>query len=112
MSLPEIVRVAAAKKVDRFCRNRIPPHARDQVRLEYTVRGNSITIVETRPPWNPALIGPEWTRMKIAQLRYNAEAQSWTLWWAERNERWERYWDTDPSPDVSPLFSVHDAATT
>ena len=49
--------------------------------------GNNITIVERRPPWSE-LVGPDWTSMKIAQLRYDDRARTWSLYAADRHERW------------------------
>lgn len=95
------------KQVQAFCSSRIPAEARNEVRLEYKVRGNTITIVERRPPWLPEL-GPEWTSMKIAQLRCDASSGTWTLYCCDRNERWFLYFDTPPSRDVRPLLAAID----
>ena len=57
-------------QISRWCQQRIPAPLRDQVRVEHRVRGRTVTVVEQRPPWSPAL-GPEWTTMAIAQLRYS-----------------------------------------
>jgi hypothetical protein len=93
----------AVAKVKRFCDERIPAHARDEVRLETSVRGNSVTITELRPPW-AEWIGPEWTRMKIAQFRLDPADGMWRLYWADRNERWSECWDVEPSPSIDPLL--------
>ena len=106
MAIPELVRNAAVKQVEVLCR-RVPPHARNEVRLEHSVRGNAITIVERRPPWHPGL-GPEWTSMKIAQLRYDAGSGAWSLYCCDRNERWFLYVDVEPSRDVAPLIAEID----
>jgi hypothetical protein len=103
MSLPDLVRRSAEGKVRAFCERRIPADARDEVRLEFSVRGNAIAIIERRPPWRVDF-GPEWSSMKIAQLRYDAATQTWSLWWADRNERWNSYWDVDPTPDIDDLL--------
>jgi hypothetical protein len=41
----------------------VPEQHRDEVRLEGARRGNTITILERRAPWNPDLIGPDWTSL-------------------------------------------------
>ena len=41
----------AVAKVRRFCDQRVPAAARDEVCLEVTTRAASITIVERRPLW-------------------------------------------------------------
>ena len=111
MAIPELLRKAAAKQVEAFCEARIPAHVRDEIRLEPGVRGNAITIVERRPPWL-AELGPDWTSMKIAQLRYDPDHRTWTLYCCDRNERWFPYLDTEPSRDVLPLLAEIDADPT
>jgi hypothetical protein len=46
--------------------------------------------------------------MKIAQLRFNDTDRSWALYWADRNERWQRYRDLDPSENVGALLDEID----
>lgn len=111
MTLPELVRRNAEAKVVAFCERRVPPHARDQIRLEYAVRGNAITIVERRPPWLVDF-GPEWSSMKIAQIRHDATSLAWTLWWADRNGRWNRYWDLEATPDLDRILREIDEDST
>jgi hypothetical protein len=94
-------------RVRRFCEERVPPEVRDDVRLECSVRGSAITIVERRPPWSE-LVGPEWTSMKIAQLRYDAGDGIWTLYCTDRNERWWPYDFAEPSADVDDLLAAID----
>jgi Protein of unknown function (DUF3024) len=88
-------------RVRRYCQRRVPPHARDQVRLETVVRGSAITIMERRASWRDDF-GPEWSRLKVAQLRY--DHGSLTLHWAGRNGRWLPYSDLDPSPRLNDLL--------
>jgi hypothetical protein len=56
-------------RVRRWCDQRVPTRARDQVRVECDIGSQHLTIVECRPPWREG-IGPEWTRFPIARLRY------------------------------------------
>jgi len=65
-------------RVRRYCQRHVPPHARDQVRLETVVRGSAITIIERRAPWRDDF-GPEWSRLKVAQLRYDHGAWTGTV---------------------------------
>lgn len=71
--------------------------------MEVVVRGTSITIVESRPPWRPDF-GPEWTRLNVAQLRYDGAHDHWTLYWADRNGRWNVLADIESGP-VSELLN-------
>jgi hypothetical protein len=109
--LPELVKLAAVRQVERFCDSRVPEHARDEVRLEFVVRGNSITLVERRAPWRSD-VGPEWSSLTIAQLRYDAEAGAWSLYCRDRNERWFPYTEAHTHSDVAPLLEAVDADLT
>jgi hypothetical protein len=93
----------AVARVRRFCAGRIPPEARDEVRLEVEARGQTVTILETRSPWGGA---GEWTRMKVAQLRYDPRRRIWTLFSSDRNGRWHRYAAADPSEQLDPLLDA------
>jgi hypothetical protein len=103
--LPPDVREAAVAQVERYCDERVPAHVRSEIRIEHTVRGNAIAIVERRPPWSE-LAGTEWSTTKVAQLRY--DSGSWTLYCADSNGRWWLYDDADPAPDVAPLLAAID----
>jgi hypothetical protein len=107
VALPRDVREPAVTRVERFCEDRVPPEMRSQVRLEHAVRGNAITIIERRPPWSE-LVSPEWTSMKIAQLRYDSSERSWTLFCSDRNERWWPYDFAEPSTDIEDLLAAID----
>jgi hypothetical protein len=104
MAIPTVVRDDALRHVALFCENQIPEHARDEIRLEHAVRGSKITIVERRPPWSE-LIGPDWTSMSIAQLRYDEHTRTWSLYAADRNDRWFLYDNIGPTSDVGPLLA-------
>jgi hypothetical protein len=43
------------------------------------------TAAQERPEVN------EWSRVPVAQFRYDAEHNHWTLYCADRNSRWHRY---------------------
>ncbi len=108
MAIPELVRRRAEKELDAFCERRVPAFARDQVRLEYEFRGNAVTVVERRVPWHPALEGQPWSRMPIAQFRYDFGSARWTLYWSDRNSRWHPDEDVDGTGDLSVLLAEVD----
>jgi hypothetical protein len=98
----------ALAEVTRFCEQRTPADLRDQLRLECSARGSTITIVERRAPWNPAL-GTDWSASAIGQLRRDADG-TWSLHWRSSDERWHLYEDLKPSRDIQPLTSSGSAS--
>jgi hypothetical protein len=106
MTAPPETDVARIRK---YCGARVPADLRHQVRVEPVVRGCSVTIYECRPPRQPNLT--EWSKVRVAQLRYNANTRRWSLYWADRNGRWHRYDDLDPGR-VNELLDEIDADPT
>jgi Protein of unknown function (DUF3024) len=86
-----------------FCESQVSDDVKAELRLEHAVRGNSITIIERPAPWNDSG-GPNWTSLKIAQLRYDDRRGRWTLYACDRNERWFAYDDAAPAAEVGPLL--------
>jgi hypothetical protein len=93
--------------IERFCERRIPPHVRDQLRLELVESRGAITIVERRAPWR-AELGPDWTSLQIARFRYSSTAGLWTLYWQDSSERWHRYGAIGPTPNIQLLLDEVD----
>lgn len=86
MALPEIKRAEAERDLKKFCAEFVPPAYRDQIRHTYKIRGNDITLIEERPPWDG--IGTEWTKLPIARFRYEPDCNGWSVSWQRANGRW------------------------
>ncbi|MGZ4219425.1 MAG: DUF3024 domain-containing protein [Solirubrobacteraceae bacterium] len=86
-----------------YCDQRVPPHALDQLRVDAIVDGNTVTLVERRPPWRPDF-GPDWTTGPVARLRCVHKHRHWTLLWRDRDQRWHHYDLVEPTADVTVLL--------
>jgi hypothetical protein len=111
VAIPEAIKREGTKEVEAFFDRRIPAEFRDRIRLECSVRGNAITIVERRPPWREDF-GPDWSSTKVAQLRFDPASQAWALYCSDANGRWLRYTDLEPSKGVRSLLDEIDADPT
>lgn len=94
-------------RVARWCRERVPEAALHQVRVECEVAPTSVTIVERRAPWREDL-GPEWTRLPVARLRYPRTTGEWSLHCRDRNLRFHRYDRVRPTARVEELLAEID----
>lgn len=90
-------------RVQRWCARQVPDHVRDQIRVECEVAARHVTIVERRPPWD-ASVGPEWSTLPFAQVRYATTTGAWTLYWCDRNSRFHLYDLVPPSQRISDLL--------
>jgi hypothetical protein len=75
------------RKIRKYAARVVPPNFQDQMRMEVDVRGMTVTIVESRPPWREDF-GREWTRQGVARMKFNSVNSEWTLYWSDRNSRW------------------------
>ena len=73
--------------------------------------GTKVTIFECRPPWSQ-MIGPGWTRVTVAQLRFDPRGATWALYYADRNSRWHPYSGAAPTPDLDQLLAEIDSDPT
>ncbi|MCC6808532.1 MAG: DUF3024 domain-containing protein [Deltaproteobacteria bacterium] len=89
MALPEFVAQHAERALAAFCDRRVPARARDQIQLRYSARGDSITLLETRPRWNDP--NAAWTEQPIARFDFDGQDGVWLLKCADRNGRWRAY---------------------
>ena len=92
-------------RIANYCDTKVPVQVRDKIRIEHTVRGKSVTIFECRPPW-PESVGPEWSRLPIAQLRFDPAIHVWTLFCADRNSRWHLYDFIEPGTVTELLAEI------
>ena len=83
-------------------RRRCLPSTTGKLRIEYKVRGNTITIYECRPPWRKG-IGPDWTRMRICTFEWDPSTRSLDALCTRPKQRRLEYPFIEPAPDLAPL---------
>lgn len=103
MALPTEVKDDAIALVATYCATEVPSEHDDQIRIEYKVRGNTITIYERRPPCREEL-GPDWTSMRICTFEWDPATRLWTLYARDRNDRRLDYPFIDPARSLTPLL--------
>ena len=84
MALPELESVRVHELLEVFCKARTG----DSVKLEYNVKGNRVTLVESRP----LFIDPSvWNSVNVAQFEFNLEQMVWILYWYDSKNRRHSY---------------------
>lgn len=99
MAIPELTKRSAERLLGEFCERRVPQFARDQLYLEFKSRGNDLSLIERRAPWDGS--DREWTSMRIALFRWNPATATWILKWANRHDKWLEYPDFGPVGDIA-----------
>ncbi|WP_339315301.1 DUF3024 domain-containing protein [Paenibacillus sp. FSL R10-2734] len=81
---------------------KVPKQVRNQIRLSYKFRGNSVTLNEEQP----AYIGDGWTEMPVAQFRY--EESKWKIYWQDSKRKWHFVDDFAPQDDFEKQLEIVD----
>lgn len=97
----------ALREAKAFCDRRVPSELRDEMRLEVTARGNTITIVEWRAPWDPQA-SDAWTSTDVAQLRFDGIRGVWFLRHPDRSGRWRTYTERGATKTLAPQLAELD----
>jgi hypothetical protein len=106
MPLPPLVRQLVDKKFARFCGREIPSYALgESIKLNYGIRGNAVTLFELR---RYRLLPSETRRYKVAQFRYDPRDRTWTLYYVDRNEKWQEYFDILPTTKLDEVLQEVD----
>lgn len=105
MPLPPLVKQLVELKFSHYCERKVSAQLKDLIRLKFKVWGTHVTLIEARPHWNdPA----EWSETKVAQFRYDPAENQWSLFCSDRNQKWLRYIDLDPSARLDDLLQEVD----
>ena len=84
MALPEEELDRVHELLEVFCQAR----SGDSVRLEYHVKGNRVTLVESRPLFiDPTVLNS----VKVAQFEFTPDLRVWVLYWYDRKNRRQPY---------------------
>ena len=105
MAIPKGLLIQIQQILELFCQARVPERVRNEVRLSFSVRGDSVTLFEERPRWNAPV---QWISSKIAQFRYDHKTKQWSLHCRDRNDKWHDYLNIRPMKDFSVLLKEVD----
>jgi len=105
MALPSLLQQLVDRKLDNYCKNKIPEHVKNEIRLHFKIRGDHVTLFESRPYY---LKPSEWIDKKVAQFRYDRNEKNWTLYCVDRNEKWHPYFKIEACENIDDLIKEVD----
>lgn len=82
------------ERVRRFCSKENNHEHVAELRVDFELDNNTITLFEDRPRWD----GPPTERMRedFARMRWSPSNGNWTLFCLDRNLKWHKY------PEIGP----------
>ncbi|WP_068783338.1 DUF3024 domain-containing protein [Paenibacillus phocaensis] len=94
------------KKIEKllsdYTEQKVPKHLRNQVRLNYKFRGNSVTLFEERP----AFQSEGWVELDVAQFRF--EENKWKVYWRDSKNKWHFVDDIIPDENFEKQLRIVD----
>jgi hypothetical protein len=103
MALSEFTRKLVEIKLGNYCREKAPDEIADEVRLGFKIWGNKVTLFEEQPDFFDP---DEWITIPVAQFRYDDQKNTWSLYCADRYNRWHRFEDVESVTDFDVLLDV------
>lgn len=105
MALPQRVKSLAERKLATYCCNCVPESEIDMSKIAFRIRGDYITLYEhSKSDFDPE----EESDFKVAQFRYNQRKRTWSLYWADRREKWHQYDEVKPTRNIDDLLDEID----
>jgi hypothetical protein len=101
MSLSEFEIKRVEKLFSAYCEGKVPAYLRDQIRIEFRIRGNEVSLFESRAHLQG---GGEWISTKVAHFKKDPQNESWQLFWADRNSKWRPYSPLPSHRDIEKLL--------
>ena len=105
MALSDITLKIAEPAISSYCKSRSPEKLKDQIRITYKIRGNSITIYEERVYFK---YSSKWSKSQVAQFKFDDKSLKWELFCSDRNLKWHSYMETYPERDITKLLKEVD----
>ncbi|AEI40594.1 DUF3024 domain-containing protein [Paenibacillus mucilaginosus] len=90
------------KIMEAYIESKVPENIRIQIRMNYKIRGNNVTLIEERP----AFRSDHWVQHDIAQFRL--EDTKWKVYWRDSKNKWHFVDDIIPSDDFEKQLEIVD----
>ena len=109
MPLSEFTKKLVETILSKYCENKIPVTTADQVRLEFKIKENNVTLYETRLVLRDPSV---WSENPVAQFRFDDKTNKWDLYCLYRNSKWYLYRATASSANFDDLLKEVDTDPT
>lgn len=105
MSFNDLEMKKIEKTVGSLCRKRSPANLKDQIRVEYRIKGHDVFIIVMRPRWDKP---EELFESEVALLRFMRTRNQWNLLWKRASGKWEKYRPNPENQDIGVLVAEID----
>jgi Protein of unknown function (DUF3024) len=97
------------ERVRRYCKQQNFHDHTDQLRIDFELDNNTVTLYEDRPAWDGS--PGERMREEFARMRWSPSNGAWTLYCLDSNLKWHKYQGINPGSMQSLLREVDEDPT-
>lgn len=105
MEMPELVRKTVEKELALYCKEKVPPCFRNEVRIGFHIEGAQVTLFEERITQSNA---SGWSGRRVAQFRFHADLNQWSLHYPAASDCWRLYLNVGPTLNFKRLLQAVD----
>jgi hypothetical protein len=104
VALTQEQRAEVIARLEAFCADRVPAHARAKVRLAFRINGSDVVLLEKRPRFRTNI----WGDTEIAKFKYVAIRREWRLYCKYSDLKWHGYENLPASRTFEALLEEVD----
>jgi hypothetical protein len=101
--IPEDVRAEIEPALQEFCDRHSSAEGGDAPRYVYELEANAVVLLEQRPSF---MSRDQWSSKAIARFRYSQARGTWSLYWRDATDRWNRVSNVEAAKDIRVLLKV------
>ena len=100
--LDEFTKKRINKIMSDYIEKKVPKHIRNQVKLNYKFRADSVTLIEERIGFK----SEQWVQLPVDQFRL--EQSKWKVYWRDSKNKWHFVDDITPEEDFEQQLKTVD----
>lgn len=102
MAFDDFTKKRLEKILDNYIERKIPEHLKEEFKIIYKFRGNTITITQERPSYRPG------QRVELPIAQFRQEENQWKIYWKDSKDKWHFVEDIKPIEDFEKQLKTID----
>ncbi|WP_199618093.1 DUF3024 domain-containing protein [Paenibacillus alkalitolerans] len=102
MALDTFTKKKIEKILDNYIDKKIPKHLKEEYKIMYKFRGNTLTLTQERPSYIPG----RRVELPVAQFRF--EDDYWKVYWKDSKDKWHFVDDINPDKNFEKQLMIVD----
>lgn len=104
--MDEFTKMRITKIMETYTSNKVPKHIQNQLKMNYKIRGNNVTLIEERLGFR----SEKWVQLDIAQFRL--DQGKWKVYWRDSKDRWHFVEEIEPNENFEKQLEMVDKNNT